>query len=359
MTLYVIFIFNLLWPLAMQVFFHQTITLRELALTIALTMCMGAISWGIGTSLDKYDVEVVSGQVVSKLKEEVSCGHSYECFCYDSCSTDSNGNQSCTRICQTCYEHDNDYDWDVKSTIGNFTIDRIDRQGVDEPPRWTAVRANDPVADTRKFINYVKIAPNSLFNNLKNVQALPYVAQIPEYPADIYDYYRINRALTSGIAIPDLAMYSSQIEMTLRTLGAQKQVNYILVFVPATYSQAYAETLKVKWLGGKKNDVIVIAAFDKYPTTPVWVQVVSWTDSQLFKVKLRDRLKELPVWTPTEVLKVMKEETVAGFNRKQFSDFKNLEKQYRPSTTVIWVTFFLMLLCNIGLTWFFHKNETV
>ena len=355
---YLIFGVNLLWPLVMQFFFHKTITTGEMFITVGLVLVLGLSSWMIGNHLDKLDVQIISGEVTGKKTVKVSCSHTYDCYCYDSCSG-SGSSRSCTRVCQTCYEHSHHFHWDVYTSIGEFEIDRIDRQGEDEPPRWTQVKMNDPVARRVSFVNYIKVAPDSLFNNLKNVDALPYVAQIPEYPVGIYDYYRIDRAIQVGINIPDLKAYSVEIENSLRTLGAAKQVNYVMVFVPGNYTQAFAETLKVKWLGGKKNDVIVVAAFDKYPASPKWVQVVSWTDNNLYKVVLRDRLAAHPVWTPRSVVQIMNEETKAGFKRKSWEDFKDLENEYRPSAMVVWVTFVLMLLCNIGLTWFFHKNETV
>lgn len=89
------------------------------------------------------DVELLNGYVTGKERDVVSCSHSYECMCYytESCSG-SGTSRSCTRTrhCSTCYEHSYDVDWDVHTTVGNLTIDRIDRQGLDQPPRWTAVQ---------------------------------------------------------------------------------------------------------------------------------------------------------------------------------------------------------------------------
>src|SRR4051812_22989724 len=59
------------------------------------------------------DEEVWNGHVTSKEQVRVSCSHSYSCNCRQSCTSSGKGGQSCTTVCDTCYEHSNDYDWDL------------------------------------------------------------------------------------------------------------------------------------------------------------------------------------------------------------------------------------------------------
>lgn len=171
---YFIFGFNLLWPLLMQFFFAKTIATGEMFATIGLVLVLGFSSWAIGNHLDKLDTEIISGQVEGKKQVKVSCSHSYKCHCYTTCS--GGKTRTCTQHCSTCYDHPYDFDWDVYTTIGEFEINRVDRQGTTEPPRWTQIKVADPVAREHSYVNYIKVAPDSLFNNLKNVNALPYVA---------------------------------------------------------------------------------------------------------------------------------------------------------------------------------------
>ena len=113
-----------------------TITLKEFLLQMTLQIVVAGISVAVIYNRNTWDRETFNGTVVSKEKDRVSCEHSYDCFCYESCSG-SGENQTCHQVCQTCYEHSYDYSWRVHSDIGSLTISRIDRQGVNEPPRWT------------------------------------------------------------------------------------------------------------------------------------------------------------------------------------------------------------------------------
>src|SRR5690348_12909213 len=90
-------------------FLSQRITWREFGVQVAIQAVIVGIITLIVSCTSMSDVEVWNGYVIDKQKVIVSCSHSYSCFCVNSCDKDNN----CTQICQTCYEHSNDYDWDV------------------------------------------------------------------------------------------------------------------------------------------------------------------------------------------------------------------------------------------------------
>ena len=58
-------------------------------------------------------------------------------------------------------EHDYDIDWDVKTTLGTFTISRIDRQGLSEPARWTSVKVGDPETGRFKTVAGLEATPGN------------------------------------------------------------------------------------------------------------------------------------------------------------------------------------------------------
>lgn len=228
-------------------------------------------------SAGQSDTEVLNGQVISKSRERVSCEHSYECMCYytESCSG-SGSNRSCTRTrhCSTCYEHSHDVDWDVHTSVGDLSIDRIDRQGLKEPPRWSQVKLGEPAAREHHYLNYVKGNKDSLFSKDKKY-AESFKDQIPPYP-EVYDYYRFSRVLNiTGRALP-IDYWNDYLNNTLKTLGTEKQVNIIWV-VTSGKPVEFFNGLVYEWAGGKKNDVIVVTDIDENNNIN-WMMSTSFAD---------------------------------------------------------------------------------
>ena len=77
-----------------------------------------------------------------------------------SCTTDSNGYESCTSTAHydTYYKYIYPWEqnWMVYSTLRTWEISRADKQGANMPNRWKVVNIDDPVSVTRTFDNYIK-----------------------------------------------------------------------------------------------------------------------------------------------------------------------------------------------------------
>lgn len=337
------------FAIGMKFFFHKDITVKELLITLAISTVIGGLVVAAGYHRSVGDVEIISGYVTGKERVKVSCEHSYSCNCYTSCSGSGN-TRSCSTHCQTCYEHWHDFDWNVKSTIGTFTIDRIDRQGEDMPPRWESVKAYEPVAREAFYENWIKAAPDSLFHAL---DVKGHEKFIPNYP-ETFDYYRINRLVANGVKFPDAKLWNQELEYMLRALGAKKQVN--VVIVATNRSESFADALNAKWLGGKKNDVLIVVGSKKYPEMD-WVRVISWTDSQIFKVALRDDLQKIGKLDRTEWMKAISSNINTYYVRKPMADFDYLKDAVEPPTWSLLLAFILAMASSIGLTIFMKKND--
>jgi hypothetical protein len=334
------------WPFIAKAVWGHRYSWQELALNLVMASVLAVGLWQAGRYAQMRDVEVLNGAVTSKSMETVSCSHSYNC----NCSKDSDGHESC----DTCYEHNNDYDWVLHTSVANekIEISRVDRQGSKEPPRYSAAQINDPVAVEHAHVNYVKAAPSSLFHDKGQVLTeLP----IPTYPNSVFDYHYVNRALSVGGVVPDLAQWNTDIALALRELGPKKEVNFVIVFAN-TDNPTYAQALERAWLGGKKNDVIAVLGTPKYPEIS-WVRVLSWTDKQDFKVALRDRLLELKTVERDKVINALKEETLASFARKRMRDFEYLKSEIDPPLWLSILAFFLSSLASVGLSIVFSKKE--
>jgi hypothetical protein len=348
----------LIWPFVAKALWNNDITLGEMAINIAVGVLIVVAGYYGGKYSMTADQEVLSGQLVSKSRDKVSCSHSYRCNCVTTYRTDSKGVTTSSETCQTCYDHPYDVNWNLDTTLGEIRVDRVNRQGTDEPPRWTRAAMGDPVAQTHGFTNYIKGAPNSLFNALVEKQALArYHQTVPEYPLNVFDYHYLNRVLATGVNVPDLAAWNQELALRLRSLGPSKQVNLVVVFTKES-SPAYADALRVKWLGGKKNDVIVVLGTPAYPKLE-WARVISWTDKELFKVQLRDELQALKEVERTVVFDILERNVKATFVRKPMKDFEYLENEIQPPGWLLAVLFVLSTISSVGASVFFRRNQTL
>lgn len=350
------FLIVLLVPLALAGLayaFLDGITLKEFGLVGLACLVVAGSSAGIVSCSNTHDVEVWNGVVTGKQRNTVSCSHSYQCNCRQSC-TGSGKNQSCTTICDTCYEHSWDYDWDVyTSNQETVTIDRVDRQGVNEPGRFTSTRMGEPTTLTHSFTNYIKGSPGTLFRH----QGLKekYAGSIPAYPQDVYDYWHLDRLVLVGVNVNDARAWNRELSRINADLGRPKQVNMVVVLAknkPHDWYYAVEET----WIGGKKNDAILFISVDDQ-MKPQWAEVMAWTSNELFKVKLRDDIMDEPTIDRDAVMTALANNVRQYYVRKPMKDFEYLSSLIVPTGTQWAVTLIIALLVAGGLTFFMQTND--
>jgi hypothetical protein len=348
-------LFPVAWPFVAKAIFKHEYTLGEMTINIVVVVALVSGVWAAGRFSQVADKEVLNGQVTGKSRDRVSCEHSYSCNCTQQCSGSGN-NQTCSTVCQTCYEHNEDFSYRLATTIETIDVDRIDRQGVQTPPRFTAAQVGDPVAVTHTHTNYIKGAPNSLFSAVAEQTALSrFGMSVPGYPLNIFDLHYLNRVLTDGVAVPDIADWNHDLAMRLRTLGPQKQVNWVVLFTKSV-DPAYADAVRVKWLGGKKNDVVLVLGAPDYPKL-AWARVLSWTDQELFKVQLRDDLQALETLDRASVLGLLEKHTQQSFIRKHMADFAYLYNEIQPPAWVLVIAGLLGIVSSVGLSLVFARND--
>lgn len=300
-----------------------------------------------------YDVEILSGKVTAKSKDWTSCEHSYQCNPRKvrSCSGSGKDKRCTTRTeYDTCYEHPNDWNWVVKTTVGSVYIDRIDRRGSLTPPRWTKVVIGEPAAAEHVYMNYVKGSDNSLFNNKH--RAVEY-EDIPKYPS-VYDYYRVNRVINNtGVDTSGWADYLSD---KLRTLGKEKQLNIIVVLTK--HPVEYADSLFAKWGGGKKNDVVMV--YGVSPEGKVsWFRSTSFADgmnNQALHIRLRNESTDREI--NLDLLAEQVDTISKEYTRLEMKEFEYLK--YSVSVPIWWILLTIILcvgsIYGLGLVLMNHMS---
>lgn len=332
--------------------FLKGITWKEALLQVAASILVAGISaWAVSCA-NTQDTEVWNGVVQSKKQVWTSCSHSYSCNCHEVCSG-SGKNRSCSTHCDTCYEHSNDWDWNVYTSNGEtIGIARIDRRGSFEPPRWTAVKIGEPTAVTHSYTNYVKAAPDTVLR--KQGQTEKYKGQIPPYPQNVYDYYRLNRLVLDGVAVPDPQAWIDRLSAINGQIGHEKQANLILVLT--TKPQDFYYALEQEWIGGKKNDAILVVGVDA-ELHPKWAQVMAWETNHMYEVRLQDDIMDEGTLTLDGTMQAMLVNTTKYHERKPMHDYEYLKASIVPTPTQWALALFINLAVALGLLWFFNAED--
>lgn len=352
-TFYLLLLIPIFFGLFVKLVLHKTISWLEMFSMIVITSILMAVVYWTGMYSETRDTLVINGQVTSKEMKQVNCRHSYDCHCYTTCSG-SGKNRSCTRHCSTCYDHSFDQDWLVHTTIGSWDISTVDRQGLKEPARWTRVKLHEPVSKTESYVNYVKAVPESLFNFNDDLLENNKEGK-PIYPLQIYDLYKIDRFIGQGVAVIDDAQWKDDIAYMLGDIGVAKQVNVVVVATKQT-SANYAKALQTSWIGGKKNDVVVVIGTPEYPKI-AWVSVFSWSKNEMLNVQLRDDIREIGVMDRFKIVPAIRSNVVKSFVRKPMAEFEYLKDQIEPPAWVIVLTIILSLLSLGGMTYWFNRFD--
>ncbi len=330
------------------------ITLKEFFTQQGVLLAIVILGYFISRWTSTQDVEVWSGEIVKKEKNKVSCSHSYPCNPHP-CNCDKNGCDTCW---DTCYDHAYDWDWNLYTSNREdrvITVDRIDSQGSEEPPRWTQVKIGDPTAQAHDFTNYIKANPGSILR--RSGVAELYKGLIPKYPNKIYDYYYCDRFLVVGdVNVPGIEKWNRQLNVTNADLGAKKKMNIVVVAV-ALNEPEYAYALEEAWIGGKKNDLVIVIGIPSYPKIE-WVSIFSWSTAEDLKVELRDAIIRVGTMERREEIgKLIYQMADEKFIHRHMDDFKYLMAGAQPGTAGTIILFITGTLLSIGMTISFWKND--
>lgn len=198
-----------------------------------------------------------------------------------------------------------------------------------------------PVTDVVHFKNRLKAAPS--------VYTFP---KVPEDMKGLYewpkneDWTKSDRVLGSAILTVDVREF----DLMNSRLGPKKFVNVIIVgFGSADSSMAHWQ--QAKWVGGKKNDIVL--CYGGLNTKPSWTYVFGWSESELCKRHLENILLSNPV--DTRILPLIEEEIRKNYVIKDWSKFDYIK--IKPPTWSYIVFIIVLFGSMIGCWWWFYNNE--
>jgi hypothetical protein len=334
------------------------VNFAEIAIVTVVSAILTLMVYGAGKFVATADVEMLNGHVIKKERIHGRYEQPYECNCKEVC-TGTGQQRSCYNKCDTCYETHYTVNWVAITSIQQIAIDSSDRttkRVYDEPdpPRYTEIQQGDPVTVPHWYTNYVKAAPDSLFHASASWIG-SFKDKIPPYPGSIYDIYKLDRVISVGVPIPDLNQWNADVSIYNGFAGPVKQSNLIIVFVDTDNSN-YIHALAGSWVGGKKNDVIVVVGTPQYPTIE-WVRVLAWTDNEVFKVQIMHELEALSTIDRVKFMDVVKRNIDGGYQRKPMADYKYLQVSAEPPWWVVVLALLVGVGSSLGISYFFYVEK--
>jgi hypothetical protein len=199
-----------------------------------------------------------------------------------------------------------------------------------------------PITTIRRFENRIKAAP-TVFSFSKvptNIAVFPW----PNNP----DWLHSNRLLGTSTGV--VSRYKWDCMNT--ALGYRKRVNVILVGF-GDVSSDLGHYQQAKWLGGKKNDLVICFGGATRTNPPKWTYVFGWTESELVKKNIQSLLLNQPI--NDDIIPLISEEIMNNYIIKDWKKFDYITID--PPAWSYWVYFISMILTQSGLYLFFHKND--
>lgn len=336
--IWLILILPMLVPILSMFYYGRNRSVAEYGIHALITIVVTCSVFYAGKYFPALDKEILNGYVTDKKQVYNPRTEYYDCNCR-TVTSGSGKNKTSSRQCDTCTRIIPEWDWRVFTTVGSLTISRIDSSGRREPPRWTAVKINECASLENTYINQIKGVKDSIFHYDKD---LIKNYKIPEYPS-VTDYYRFNHVINQTDV--DTKGWNEYISERLKTLGTQKQLNIIVVLTNKDYG--FFDALKYEWLGGKKNDVLLVFGLDKNKVS--WFGSTSLADgykNQTLHANLRmnaiDRVADMSLLG--EQINIIERD----FVRVPMEEFDYLTSESDPPTWIMVLATVLGVLSSVG-----------
>lgn len=200
----------------------------------------------------------------------------------------------------------------------------------------------EPVTTTRHFENKIKAAPTVF-----SFSAVPTNIAVYAWP-DNPDWRRSDRLVGTASVLVDRYKW----DCMNASLGPRKRVNLILVGFNGV-SMDYAHYQQAKWIGGKKNDLVICFGNATRDKSAEWCYVFGWTEKEIVKKNLESILLDHPV--NNDLIPLIAEEVTKNYVIKDWHKFDYITID--PPAWSYWVFFILMILTQGGLYVFFHIED--
>lgn len=307
--------------------------IKNTAITVTIAALVSGVISLLVLSGNFWDTEIWNGSVTNKTRVHGSYVNSYQC----NCTTNKDG----FTTCQTCYEDRYTVTWTAHTTVGDIQLEHLDRSSrsvyrTKDPKQYAECVIGEPASVSKRFANFVLGSPDSLYNDYDRSRNF----DIPNYPR-IHGYYKINRVV--GLQSEATKKLNNQLNEHLITLGADKQVN-IVVVVTDDIDPMYKFAVEGEWIGGKKNDVVVVLSQGEGSFN--WIDAFTFANNygnELFITMLTRDLRSIEGLDYEQVGNVIVSNITEYFDRPSMSQFEYLKHENKLK---FWQMFLIILFAG-------------
>lgn len=354
---------SLIVVLIMKYCYDHKITLREVlihsGIVVVASLFVLMISYAANYS-SLGDVQILNGQVTNKFREVETCTQYSSCKHYwikEKCRyyRDNKGKRQKSCTSYKVFDYPYEVDWYVQTTVGNYTIERVNRQGTMEPQRWSVVKKGDYAATENGYINYLFSDENSLFSSDDKLNKFDpkYVERLPKYPT-INDYYKTYHVINTTKV--DSTGFNEYIENELKTMGAIKQVN-IQVLIYNYKDIDFVEATLQKWRGGKKNDVIMFFGVDEDGVVQNFTSTSFAQGMKNEELHAQLRIDALKEKLTLDLIKKEVHNINQKFKRLENKEFEYLATKMEPRKDVMIIASIFLLILSVFVGFYMRDNE--
>jgi hypothetical protein len=325
-----------------------------------LALILAGVTHGIAIHGMTADTEVWSGQITRathypKWIEEYQQAHTYT-------TTDSKGRSTSHTYYTTEHRTHPEY-WEAKTDLetahniskdffeqishnfNNLTTEKPHKGGFDggDPHIYVAYNKTGyvyPVTTQKHFTNRIKAAP-TVFSYPK----IPADIKVVDYPYPAY-WNESNRLINEpNISIINFDRFNTR-------LGFKKWVNVIFINC-GDVDPEVAQYQEAKFIGGKKNDIVVCYGKKKADQSAGWVYVFGWTEEEICKRDIETVLLNNPI--NNHILPLVEREIIEHYIIKDWTKFSYISIDI-PLSVCMWY-FLGMIIIQAGLYYWFVTNE--
>ena len=320
----------------MYAIIHYTCVYRKDLVEVGLMSLVGVVAAFVlyyGTMfLQATSHEIRSGSVLSKNVYYDPYTETYSC-----------GDNTCTRQVPR-------WRWDVEADIGTYSEYSSSKMFV--PDIYEAAKLGEPYAETFMFMNYQYLSNNTVMMDKQH----RYDGWLPSYPS-VYSGYKVNRGI-SNILSP--ATLSQKLSEAHKVWGPTYQVN-VIVCVVGSNSAGFTYALRNAWVGGKKNDVVLVLYVEGKNVVNAEAfsrstQTKRTTEYADFETTLIENAKRIGEYDEDKIIEVL-DDALPYFEREDLSKYSFLQAEYAAPLWLNAVHLALIGLLMFGSVQQYRKNR--
>lgn len=357
-------------------FYKHDVVIWEFLIPFAVSIVLIGVAQLILIHSQTSDVEYWGG-IVTKAEyyedwnERVPCSHPTYC---ESCSTDSNGNRTCTSYqCGWDHPYDVDYHpeyWRVVNTNGESI--RISKGKYHQLVRkfgnkkFVDLHRDYHTDDGDKYLSKWPETPETAdITTTKHtyenrVMASRSVFNFPEVdPRDIrkyglYTYPAIQGHYTRPAILGGGSMKAQRkFQLINGYMGRSQQLRvWVLLFKNQPRDAGHLQ--EALWVGANKNEFVITIGVDNQYNVE-WSHVFSWTEAERLKIDTRYYVEEQESLDLVALADWLKPRLRKQWDRREFAEFDYLKVE--PPTWAVVLIFFLTILANIGVSAYVVMNQ--